>query len=146
MYKKTKKVYYRKKTASLTQKKIKAVKKVAKEELKPALKKENLTHHALRYLVVFLAVLAIFSLAQGALFYLKYQEVKDAYGEVVVDYEYWQKVVRDHPNFPDGYYNAAVYAGMLDRKDEAISYIRKAIVLDPEFIEAKELETKLAKE
>lgn len=138
-----KKVYYKKKKPSQAKKNIKKIKSVSKKHLKPALEWKNLIHHTARYLVVFLAVLAIFSVAQAVLMYSRYQEYKKVHDDVVRDFEYWEGVISEHPNVPDGYYNAAIYAGMLGDKEKAMEYVKKALFLDPDFSEAKELEVKL---
>lgn len=59
---------------------------------------------------------------------------------------YWEDVVRKHPNFPDGFYNAAVYAAKVRETEKALIYLDKAIRLDPTFTKAMELKKRLGNE
>lgn len=59
------------------------------------------------------------------------------------EYQYWQKAVVSHPDYPDGYYKLAFYAYLLGEKSQAESSIQHALSLDPSFEEAKRLEKKI---
>lgn len=54
---------------------------------------------------------------------------------------YWENIIDTHPNFPDAYFNASLYAFRLENKEKAYIYIEKALILDPLFTEAKKLRT-----
>jgi hypothetical protein len=58
-------------------------------------------------------------------------------------YQYWQRAVVSHPDYPDGYYKLAFYAYLLGEKSQAQSSIQHALTLDPRFEEAKRLEKKI---
>lgn len=55
-------------------------------------------------------------------------------------YEYWRETAAQYPQSPDILYNAAVSAYKLGFEGEAKSYITKALIVDPLFIEAKQLQ------
>lgn len=138
-----KKVYYRKKTASLPKKKKVSVKKVEgifNQYIKPALNKHNLQEHGMHYLALFLVLLFVFSLIQGVFMYVRYSELKEVRAATMKELAYWENVIDEHPGSPDVYYNAAIYAGRLGEREKAIKYLRLATVLDPEFDEARILE------
>ena len=77
------------------------------------------------------------------LFYLKFLESETEYRRVVKEFQYWESVISKHPNFPDGYYNAAIIAAQLGEKEKAVGYLDRALEFDPDFTEARELEKQL---
>ncbi len=130
--------YYRKITVSLPQSFSKRFKKFNKI-VDSALSRDNLRQHGFNFLLLFLVLLSIFSLISAILLYYSYGELRKNYREAVNNLDYWEKVVMDYPAFPDGYYNAAIFAGTLDQKQKALEYLDKALKLDPDFEDAKEL-------
>lgn len=59
--------------------------------------------------------------------------------EVKLRLQYWEDVVGKHPNYPDAYYNAAVYSLRIEDRDRAAQYLEKALEYDPYFVKALEL-------
>lgn len=74
------------------------------------------------------------------LLFLKYLDVKDQRERAVDNLIYWKGVIQAHPNFPDGYYNAGLYSIELGDNQNAESFLHHAVVLDPSFEKARELE------
>lgn len=136
--------YYRKITVGLPQSFSKGYKRLNKV-LDPALSQDNLRQHGFNFLLLFLVLLFIFSLISAILLHYSYGELRKNYGETVNKLDYWEKVVMDYPAFPDGYYNAAIFAGILGEKQKALNYLDKALKLDPDFEDAKELEEAIAR-
>jgi tetratricopeptide (TPR) repeat protein len=58
---------------------------------------------------------------------------------------YWETIINEHPNYPDAYYKAAIYAYQLGQKEKALVYTISALQYDPDFTEAQELKKKLEK-
>ena len=54
---------------------------------------------------------------------------------------YWQGVVDKYQDYRDGYYNIALLAYRLGEDSRAEEYIQKALELDPNFKQGKELQT-----
>lgn len=61
-------------------------------------------------------------------------------------YEYWKSVIRDHPDYRDGYIQAAMRAYELGLFSEAHGYIEKAKSIDPNFTGILSIEDQLSKE
>jgi len=83
-------------------------------------------------LTVFLSILLFYIWDQ----YEQYIQQKHVLTERLL---YWEEVIETHANYPDAYFNAAVYAYRLKEKEKAYTYIEKSLVLDPLFLEAKQL-------
>lgn len=49
------------------------------------------------------------------------------------DYEYWKTIIQDHPDYRDGYIQAAIRAYQLGMISEAKKYLEKARSIDPNF-------------
>lgn len=107
------------------------------------LNQPDLRRSYLEFLIFFTLILSIFLSLFVALTYLNYSEVKKEHDMALGSFRYWEQVIETHPNFTDGYYNAALYAGRLGQKEKAVELIDKALVLDPMFSEAIELERQL---
>jgi tetratricopeptide (TPR) repeat protein len=52
---------------------------------------------------------------------------------------YWESMVAKYPQFPTAYYEVAVYAYQLEQPQKAQEFLKKAIELDPDFLEAEKL-------
>ena len=135
-------VNYRKITVSLPQSFSKGFKRLNKS-VDSALSWDSLRYYGFNFLLLFLVLLFIFSLIFTILLYYSYGESRKKYGEAVNNLGYWEKVVMDYPSSPDGYYNAAIFAGMLGDKQKALNYLDKALKLDPDFGDARKLEERL---
>lgn len=53
--------------------------------------------------------------------------------------EWYEGILRKYKDFPDAYYNAALHAAKLGKKEKARGYIKKALEYDPGFTKAEEL-------
>ncbi len=124
--------YYRKITERLPQ----GIKKWFKKNIKIKQIRLELLQYFILVLVLMLAVL-IFTMG---LLFLKYLDVKDQRERAVDNLIYWKGVIQAHPNFPDGYYNAGLYSIELGDNQNAESFLHHAVVLDPSFEKARELE------
>jgi tetratricopeptide (TPR) repeat protein len=79
------------------------------------------------------------------LFYIwdMYEQVNQEKLVLERDLLYWEEVITAHENYPDAYFNAAVYAYRLKNKEKAYKYIEKSLLLDPLFVDAKVLREKI---
>lgn len=57
----------------------------------------------------------------------------------------WQKVVKETPSYRDAWLYLAFYSYKLDQKEEASSYLKKALEIDPFYSPSQELEEILNK-
>ena len=51
----------------------------------------------------------------------------------------WERVIAQHPDYRDGYVQAGVLAYQLQDNHKALSYIEKALVLDPTYLPARKM-------
>lgn len=87
-----------------------------------------------------LLVLVIFQ-AQSLWVHTKEKEQKEqGRAELMRQEAYWQGVVDKYQDYRDGYYNIALLAYQLGEQGRAEEYIQKALDLDPNFKQGKELE------
>lgn len=108
-----------------------------------ALKRENINLQFSNFTILFLIMLFIFLLIYGALSYMNLQEMTEKRSSIKNNLSYWEEIIGKHPNVPDSYYNAAIYAATLSEKQKALEFLDKALYLDPDFEEAKRLERSL---
>ena len=101
--------------------------------------------HLLSFIASFLVVLSFVLLTCLVIFYLKassvYEEKRKAYDSLL----YWEAVLKKNPNFPDAYYNAAIYSVKLSENKKAGEYLDRAIELDPTFKNAVGLRKKISR-
>ncbi len=136
--------YYRRITVSLPQGLKKRLKRTTRQ-IKIELKSVNLKYHLINLSIMFMAILFILQVFLIILTYAWYYSAKEEFNRAETDFAYWENVVDQHPNFTDGFYNAALSAAKLGETGKAITYIQKALILDPEFQAAEELEEKIIK-
>lgn len=87
-----------------------------------------------------LFVLVLFQ-AQNLWQHSQEKEKKDqGRAELLRQIAYWQEVVSKYKDYRDGYYNIALLAYRLGEDNRAEEYIQKALDLDPNFKQGKELE------
>lgn len=129
--------YYRKITEALPQ----GIKKSAKEGIHSV--RKTATSHLGRYLVLFLVLLSAMLTLIIVQLYADYRRAVEERQKAIDSLSYWEEIVTSHPNFTDAYYNAGIYAAKLGDRQKAYDYLKRAINLDPEFEEAKELEEKI---
>lgn len=110
---------------------------------KKALSWENLSYQASHFALFFLIIVFIFSGIYLFLSYFQYQELKQKRAEAVKELVYWEDVVKKQPNSPDAYYQAAYYSVKLGDRVNAEQYLSKALVLDPDFVDAIKLQEEL---
>lgn len=58
-------------------------------------------------------------------------------------FNFWIEKVEEYPNSPDVLYNASVSALEVNRDETALKLVNKAVILDPEFIEAINLQQEI---
>jgi tetratricopeptide (TPR) repeat protein len=100
----------------------------------------DLAPHIVGYLTVYMAVMALLLTAYLFFLSLKFFEVSERKLQAKDNLSYWESVVKVHPNFTDGYYNAGFYSFVLGDKAKALEYLDEALSLDPGFEKARELE------
>lgn len=98
------------------------------------------------YFSLYLVVLFIFLLMLSIGLYRTLETVREKYKQEQERLSYWQDVVKKHPHYPDGYYEAGLVAGGLKEKKQAVEYLNKAIELDPSFEKAKKLRENILKQ
>lgn len=63
--------------------------------------------------------------------------------DLETEYHYFQTLVRNHPDYRDGFYRLALLSYQLGRNEEALEHLETVRVLDPNFPGILELETLL---
>lgn len=91
------------------------------------------------YLLIFLCFMFAFLVYETSSAYDTFLKTKTEKERVEQSLSYWEDAVKKHPNYVDGYYNAAVYALKLNEKAKAGEYLEKALYYDPLFQKALEL-------
>lgn len=61
------------------------------------------------------------------------------------NYDFWKTIIRDHPDYRDGYIRAAIHAYELGLFSEAREYVEKAKSIDPNFAGIPTIEAQLKK-
>ncbi|MEK7573658.1 MAG: tetratricopeptide repeat protein [Patescibacteria group bacterium] len=92
-------------------------------------------------LLIFLAIVTVSIDA-----YVNYQENKRFTQErikIESEIKLWQSAAERFPNYRDAYFQLAVLNYRLRKYDNAREYLKKALKLDPNFKEGRELEQKL---
>lgn len=72
-----------------------------------------------------------------------HEEKMQQRSEQIIAYQYWSQIVSKHPNYPDAYYNLALYSLRLNLIEKAYRYINHALQLDPNFKEAENLKKEI---
>lgn len=94
---------------------------------------------------VFFFCLMLYMIVQlsGSLQIQKRVEVERA--RVVSDRVFWEAVTKERPEYRDGYFMLALLEYRMGRKQEAKKNVSKALEIDPNFREGRELEEMLHK-
>lgn len=58
-------------------------------------------------------------------------------------FNYWMEKVDKYPNAPDVLYNAAVVSVGVNKKETALNLLKKALIYDPLFTEARKLQNEI---
>lgn len=92
---------------------------------------------------VFFFCLMLYMVVQlsGSLQIQKRGEVERA--RVVSDRAFWEAVTKERPQYRDGYFMLALLEYRMGRKKEASQNVSKALKIDPNFKEGRELERML---
>lgn len=85
----------------------------------------------------FVLIIALFMLNQ------LYEQKKQKFDQREQKYIYWSKVSGEYPNAPDVLFNAAKSSYEFGETDKALSYIDKALKIDPLFIQGQKLQTEI---
>lgn len=129
--------YYRKFTAVLP----KPFKRLIRQS--GLLEKKTVVNNLLALLVLYLFFLFLLLTYVTYHVFGLYQEGSKQRQALARQLSYWEGVVEKHPNYPDAYYQAAVYAYSLGETKKALQYIEQAQQMDPLFTKAQELEKKI---
>lgn len=103
----------------------------------------SLTKHYVRYALTVLVLLLILLVWQLYELINIYNQVRNERIHAINRLTYWNKVIENHSNFPDAYYQAAVYSYSLGDTKRAGELLDKALFLDPQFKDAMELRKRL---
>lgn len=99
------------------------------------------------YVVVYLAVMGIIAYLSFNFYqnFNTYQKVSSERTKIVSQINTWQNIVKKYKDFKDGYLQIALLEYRLGNYDKARFYCDKALLLDPEYSDAIELNRKLRK-
>lgn len=107
------------------------------------LTREDLRKNLVYFFVGYFGMMAVLFLYGIFSLQKKIELSRQVKEEKINEYRYWVSVIEERPNYPDAYYNAALYAFELSNPIQAQSLLKKAIVLDPRFDEAIALQEKI---
>ncbi len=68
------------------------------------------------------------------------KQVMQEKAKVMRDMSFWQNVTVERPEYRDGYFMLAVLQYQIGKKQEAVATVQKALEIDPNFKEGRELE------
>ena len=134
-----KKINYRKKTASLPQSNAERVKLFIRSNITW----NNLKGDFSKIALIFLGTSSVVLLILTFFFFDRYLKDRGEWLAARDELLYWEEVAKKQETSPDAYFEAGLYAAKLRDKTRALSYLKKAIVLDPGFEEAKKLARQL---
>lgn len=77
--------------------------------------------------------------------YTKKRTIDEQRSTVKQQIIYWEQIVAKYTDYRDGYFTLAVLEYQLGNKEKARDYLKKTLVLDPNFDEAKKFEAVLNK-
>ena len=69
--------------------------------------------------------------------------VRDKREEAAKLFSYWDTIAKVHPSYPDAFYQAAWYSYVLGNREKASELLEKALLLDPDYKEARKLQVEL---
>lgn len=102
--------------------------------------------HVLGLFVVFTIVSFVILLAILILGSKSYKDSFESSRGTMKEYYYWKEIVRDHPDFHDGLIQAARYSFALGNKEEALDYVKQALIQDPNSEKALQLRDLIVEE
>lgn len=114
-------------------------KKTKKALAKVFISPRHLKKGLLRYFLIFLSLLSLMLIYQVSIAFDSYLKTKEERDKTLQSLYYWEKVLEQHPDYVDAYYEAAVEASKLNEKGKALVFLDKALFYDPLFKEALEL-------
>ncbi|HVZ12150.1 MAG TPA: hypothetical protein VG965_03910 [Patescibacteria group bacterium] len=115
---------------------VKSLKKVVTAEYV----RREATIFSLSFLLICFCVLALYTMVV----LLDYSKTKEKWLQARDNFSYWSEIATKQANSPDAYYQAAIYAIELSKKDTAEDLLQKALQLDPSFEKASKLASKLS--
>ncbi|MGE5041661.1 MAG: hypothetical protein ACM3IJ_02050 [Candidatus Levyibacteriota bacterium] len=96
--------------------------------------------------LIFLELFLFCFLASISLYlFIFYQQIQRTRAEEVKSLASWEKLIHKYPNYPEVYFEGAVYAARLKDNQKAMEYLNKALLLNPNYQEAKKLQEDLGK-
>jgi tetratricopeptide (TPR) repeat protein len=97
------------------------------------------------YTVIYLVVIAVVAYLTISFYsnFKKYQNASSEQVAIVRQIKSWQGILRRYPDFKDAYLQLAVLEYRLRNYQQAKIYCDKALLLDPEYSDAIELDKKL---
>src|SRR3989344_7417166 len=87
---------------------------------------QNSSAHVAFFIIVYLMLLIplFFALVLSA--YKDLSATREKRASIEKQLRYWQAVTQAHPDFPDAYYQAALYAIQLGENEKAVDFLHKA--------------------
>ena len=86
-----------------------------------------------------LLLLIIVELGKGYELFSKRKQVEIDRQKILLEIEFWNKIIQDYKGFKDAYYRIALLRYQLGNKQAAKLYIEKALSIDPFFEDARRL-------
>lgn len=74
-----------------------------------------------------------------------YEKTEHDKKQTLQSLQYWKNVVEKHPNYPDAYFEAALYSYEIGDMQNAFIFLNNALLLNPHFKEAQDLKEKLSR-
>lgn len=95
--------------------------------------------HLAFFMMIYLFTIGMIFFYLSSIVLGQYKKIKEEKRYVQSKFEYWQGVVRKHPDYPDAFYEVSLYSLKLGDKETAKLYLERALTLDPHFKIAKDL-------
>ncbi|MBP9719474.1 MAG: tetratricopeptide repeat protein [Candidatus Levybacteria bacterium] len=89
---------------------------------------------------VFFLCLMLYAIVQLSHSLRVQKQVMQEKAKVMRDMSFWQNVTVERPEYRDGYFMLAVLQYQIGKKQEAVATVQKALEIDPNFKEGRELE------
>ena len=86
------------------------------------------------FIAVLFATLQLYQALQ------KQQELRQLRNNVTYKISFWQQVAKLHPDYRDAYFEIALLQYWVGKKEQALENVKKALMIDPNFMEGRALE------
>lgn len=90
--------------------------------------------------IVCLCAVIAFLILDVAKLYQRFTKQRAQMQKITQEIASWQKIVGKYTDYRDGYFKLALLENQLGNKNTALSYLQKALVIDPNFQKGRELE------